>query len=93
MRSLLRLTLIPIVVLGSALAVFAQSSAPNDPLVQVLQSKGILTEAEARAITVITSPAEQRDRLAVILRDKGVISTAEFEALHTSATSAPVTRR
>jgi hypothetical protein len=91
MRSFLRLTLIPIVVLGSALAIFAQSSAANDPLVQVLQSKGILTEAEARAITVNASPAEQRDRLAVMLRDKGVISTAEFEALHTSSTSAPVT--
>ena len=94
MRTYLLLTLIVIVVLGSALPVFAQSANSNDPLVKVLQAKGILTETEARAITVNASPAEQRDRLAAILRDKGVISSAEFETLHAAAaspTSPPVT--
>jgi len=79
MRVYLRLTLVVLVSLGSALAVFSQT---NDPLVRVLQEKGILTEAEARAITANASPQEQRDRLAVLLRDKGVISSAEFETLH-----------
>ncbi|HEU4434147.1 MAG TPA: hypothetical protein VFR51_12260 [Pyrinomonadaceae bacterium] len=94
MRTYLLLTLTLVVVLGSALPVFAQSANSNDPLVQVLQAKGILTEAEARAITVNATPAEQRDRLALILRDKGVISSAEFAALHAAPaapTSPPVT--
>src|ERR1041384_6542916 len=81
----LRLTLLVIVSLGSALAVLSQTSNTNDPLIRVLQNKGILTETEARAITANASPEEQRDRLAALLRDKGVISATEFDALHTTA--------
>src|SRR6476469_7648302 len=91
MRDLLLLTLLVIVVLGSALPVFAQSANTTDPLVQVLQTKGILTDAEARAITANASPAEQRDRLAALLRDKGVISAAEFETLRKPAAPAEMT--
>ena len=91
MRTYLRLTLLVTICLGSALAVFPQTSNTTDPLVRVLQAKGILTEAEARAITVDGSPAEQRDRLAALLRDKGVISAAEFAALHATPASAPMT--
>src|SRR6185503_14636645 len=69
---------------------FSQSANSNDPLVRVLQSKGILTEAEARAITANASPEEQRDRLATLLRDKGVISSTEFESLRTPAASSEV---
>jgi len=64
----MRLTLIVVVILGSALAVFSQSADTSDPLVRVLQAKGILTETEARAITTNASPAEQRDRLATLAR-------------------------
>jgi hypothetical protein len=85
MRMYLRLTLILIVGLGTALTAFAQTPATNDPLVRVLRAKGILTDAEASAITANGSPAEQRDRLANLLRDKGVISSAEFEAVRTPA--------
>src|SRR5689334_24853390 len=85
MRTCLRLTLILIISLGSALAVFAQSADASDPLVRMLQAKGILTETEARAITSNASPAEQRDRLAALLRDKGVISASEFEAIRAPA--------
>jgi len=91
MRTYLRLTLLVTICLGSALAVFPQTSNTTDPLVRVLQAKGILTEAEARAITVDSSPAEQRDRLAALLRDKGVISPAEFAALHATPASSPLT--
>ena len=91
MRIYLRLTLIVIFALGSFVCVCAQSTDTSDPLIRVLQAKGILTEAEARAITVNASPAEQRDRLAALLRDKGVISSAEFDALHPAATTPPVT--
>src|SRR5256885_16019598 len=69
----------------------AQSNAGTDPLVRVLQEKGVLTEAEARAITANASTAEQRDRLATLLRDKGVISPAEFEAVRTNP-ALPVAR-
>ena len=81
MRMYLRLTLIVIVILGSVLVVFSQTADTSDPLVRMLQAKGILTETEARAITSNASPAEQRDRLASLLRDKGVISATEFESL------------
>lgn len=83
MHTCLRLTLMVIVVLGTAATSFSQTPDSSDPLIRVLQAKGILTEAEARAITASASPAEQRDRLATLLRDKGVISAAEFETLHT----------
>src|SRR5215212_2125931 len=86
----LRLILIVVITLGSALTVFSQSADTSDPLVRVLQAKGILTDAEARAITANASPAEQRDRLAALLRDKGVISATEFEAIRTPAASAEV---
>jgi hypothetical protein len=84
----MRLILIAIVLLGSTLVVFSQTT---DPLVRVLQTKGILTEAEARAITANASPEEQRDRLATLLRDKGVISSTEFEALHATTPSTKAT--
>jgi hypothetical protein len=83
----MRLTLILVVIFASALAVFSQSADTNDPLVRVLQAKGILTETEARAITANASPAEQRDRLAALLRDKGVISATEFESIRAPSVS------
>jgi len=86
----MRLILVVIITLGSAVAVFSQSADTVDRLVRVLQTKGILTESEAHAITANASPAEQRDRLAVLLRDKGVLSATEFEALRTPAASAEV---
>jgi hypothetical protein len=58
--------------------------------VRVLQTKGILTETEVRAITANASPAEQRDRLAVLLRDKGVISATEFDAVHAPSASTEI---
>ena len=85
MRVYLRLTLLVIVSLGSALVVVSQSANTTDPLVRVLQTKGILTADEARAITANASPDEQRNRLAALLRDKGVISAAEFDEIRGSA--------
>lgn len=87
MRPCLLLTLILILGLGIAGTVVAQADNASDPLVRVLQAKGVLTDSEARAITASGSPAAQRDRLAALLRDKGVISSAEFEAVRTSSLS------
>ncbi len=59
---------------------FAEDNQPSDPLVRVLASKGILTQAEADSIASV-SPADQRSKLAQVLLDKGLISTADFEAV------------
>jgi hypothetical protein len=77
--------LIVIVIQIGSLISFAQADTATDPLVRVLEAKGILTSAEARSITANASTTEQRDRLAAVLRDKGVISAAEFEAVRTTA--------
>ena len=71
----------------SALSVLAQVDNSVDPLVRLLETKGLLSPAEVRTITENASPKEQRDRLAALLRDKGVISSAEFEAVQTTAAS------
>jgi len=91
MKCYLRFLLIGIFLSLASLSVVAQTDNSTDPLVRVLQAKGVLTEAEARAITANASAAEQRDRLAVLLRDKGVLSPAEFEALLAN-TSSPTPR-
>ena len=71
----------------SALSVFAQADNSVDPLVRLLETKGLLTAAEVRTITENASPKDQRDRLAALLRDKGVISSTEFDSLQPIAES------
>jgi hypothetical protein len=88
MKCYLRFLLTGIFLSLASLIVVAQTDNSTDPLVRMLQAKGVLTEAEARSITANASAAEQRDRLAVLLRDKGVISPAEFEAVRANATAA-----
>src|SRR5262245_3453927 len=91
MRLFIYFTLVVIATVGSAATVVSQNANASDPLVRVLQAKGILTETEVRAITANASPSEQRDRLAALLREKGVISSEEFEAVRTTTTSSPMT--
>src|SRR5687767_15818228 len=62
--------------------------ATADPLLRVLVAKGLLTNAEARSVS-IGPVAEQRDRLAALLRDKGLISANEFEAVSRDTYSTP----
>src|SRR5436189_5767883 len=87
MTACLRFAFIVILALVASSFVFAQTDNSTDPLVRVLQAKGVLTEAEARSITANATPAVQRDRLAALLRDKGVISSSEFEAVRTNTTA------
>lgn len=61
------------------------NSSPGDPLVRLLQTKGILTAAEASSIQTAATPDEQRNKLARILRDKGLISDTEFASITGSA--------
>src|SRR5262245_47902665 len=81
MKICLRLVVTVLFIHISLASLVAQSDNSTDPLVHLLQTKGILTEAEAQSINKNASTAEQRDRLAALLRDKGFISSAEFEAL------------
>jgi hypothetical protein len=57
---------------------------PEDPLLRVLVTKGVLTTAEAAVVLTSGPAAQQRDRLATLLKDKGLISNAEFDALQTA---------
>jgi hypothetical protein len=83
--SFARLLFVPFIVIAVFQIALTQTKPTPDPLVQVLVTKGILTEEEARSITAHASPTEQRDRLAALLRDKGVISQAELDAVLANA--------
>ncbi len=64
------------------LPVFAQqnSSPTNNPLIQLLQSKGILSSEEAATVMQASSPDEANRRLAQLLVFKGLISEQEYQA-------------
>lgn len=53
-------------------------AAPN-PLVQLLQTKGVLTAQEAVAINQAATPAEQQQRLTQLLYSKGIITQDEYK--------------
>jgi hypothetical protein len=57
----------------------SSGSPANSPLVKILQSKGILTDAEANLISQAGSPAEAEQRLAKLLLAKGLISQSDYE--------------
>ena len=62
-------------------------AAPN-PLVQLLQNKGVLTAQEATAINQAATPAEQQQRLSQLLYSKGIITQEEYK--QTAAAEAKV---
>ena len=83
MKTLLRLTIALMLPLAFAILAQAQQNkssqiAPN-PLVRLLQSKGIITEQEAAMISQASSPAESEGRLAKLLLSKGIISQQEYD--------------
>src|SRR5438067_13647530 len=53
--------------------------ATTSPLVQLLQSKGILTAEEVAMVNQASSPDEANTRLARLLLGKGVISEQEYK--------------
>ncbi len=79
--------LVWLVVLASAvvLAVPAMAQqqdnhqATNNPLVQLLQSKGILTADEAAMVNQASSPGEANQRLAQLLLSKGLITQEDYK--------------
>ena len=56
----------------------------NDPLIQLMISKGMMTPEEARTITAGGKTDEQRNRLVLLMHKKGMISDAELEDLGTA---------
>ena len=56
-----------------------QPKATPNPLVQLLQTKGILTAQEATAINQAPTPAEQQNRLTQLLYSKGIITEEEYK--------------
>lgn len=81
MNRMIRLILVFVAVAAIALPLAAQQAdhqtAPN-PLVQLLQSKGILTADEAATIRTASSTGEANERLANLLLSKGLISQEEY---------------
>jgi len=83
MNRLKRLMLAWVAVLSLAAFAWAQQQDQTrpaaNPLVRLLQSKGIISEAEAARINQAASPAEAERNLASLLLAKGVISQQEYE--------------
>jgi hypothetical protein len=75
-----------LVVALSFFAVAQQSQQPahNNPLIELLQSKGIITPQEAAAVNQDSTAEEANNRLAKLLVDKGLISEKEYNATLTT---------
>jgi len=83
MKRLLQLMLVVLTLVALASQVVAQQKesstpAPN-PLLRLLQSKGIITEQEAATVAEAASPAESQAKLAKLLLSKGVINQDEYD--------------
>ena len=76
----LAITLVTIAALShQALAQGQNANSDRNPLVRLLQSKGIITEQEAAMISEASSPAQAERRLAELLVSKGLITRQEYE--------------
>jgi hypothetical protein len=74
--------LAPLVLLALASLTAAQQNRTEpalNPLVRLLQSKGIITEQEAAMVSGASSPAESELRLVKLLLSKGLISQEEYD--------------
>jgi hypothetical protein len=63
-----------------AVAQQSQQTAHSNPLIELLQSKGIITPQEAAAVNQASTAEEANNRLAKLLIDKGLISEKEYNA-------------
>jgi hypothetical protein len=87
----LMLILTCVVVLGAPAFPQPGDSPTNNALINLLQSKGILSPDEAAAVMQASSPEEANRRLAQLLIGKGLISEQEYQT--TLANSAPATNQ
>ncbi|MGO9209327.1 MAG: hypothetical protein ACLP2H_04345, partial [Terriglobales bacterium] len=85
MKRRLSLVLAAVLAFGLVSLAAAQQQDPSNnktqpnPLVQLLQSKGVLTAQEATAINQAATPAEQQSRLTQLLYSKGLITQDEYK--------------
>jgi hypothetical protein len=63
----------------TAIAQQSDEKPAANPLVRLLQSKGIISEQEAATVNQAGSAAEQQQRLSQLLLSKGIISQNEYE--------------
>src|SRR5262245_630145 len=83
MKRTVQLMLVLLAFFSAAITIAAQQNenakpSPN-PLVRLLQSKGIITEQEAAMVSDASSAAEAEQRLAKLLLSKSIISQAEYD--------------
>src|ERR1044072_3761757 len=81
MKSFSRFTIALLALFAFAIPFLAQEktgaqTAP-DPLVRLLQSKGVITAEEAAMIAQAATPSESQQRLAKLLLAKGVVRQQE----------------
>ncbi|HUJ40602.1 MAG TPA: hypothetical protein VLW54_08655 [Candidatus Acidoferrales bacterium] len=78
---MVRIVLVITAVAALALPIAAQQAdhqSASNPLVQLLQSKGILSAEEAASVRTASTSAEANERLARLLWSKGLISQEEY---------------
>lgn len=82
MKRLFQLTVLSFAIVALSDHTFAQQQDGNsqrNPLVRLLQTKGIITEQEAAMISEASSSAQAARRLAELLLSKGVINRQEYD--------------
>ena len=93
MNRMIRIVLVALAVAALALPIAAQQATPqsaSNPLVQILQSKGILSADEAASVRSASTTAEANERLARLLWSKGLISQEDYNATVAAAASPAV---
>jgi hypothetical protein len=69
---------------GSVAILFAGTTAAmadSDPLVQLLKSKGVISAADAQALSAVPE-SQQRDKLVELLRAKGILSARDVRRVN-----------
>jgi hypothetical protein len=61
-----------------------ETKPASNALLRLLQSKGIISEQEARSVSQPLAPAEREQRLAELLLSKGIVTRAEYDQLVTT---------
>lgn len=82
MNRLFQLMVFSFAIVAFSYQAFAQLQDDNsqrNPLVRLLQTKGIITEQEAAMISEAPTPAQAERRLTELLVSKGVITREEYE--------------
>ena len=79
MKRRVSLAVVAVLILGLAVAAQQPNHTAPDPLVQLLEQKGVLTVQEAAAINQASTPAEQQERLTQLLYSKGLITPEEYQ--------------